>query len=87
MEDKMDKKVTEIFFYLGLVFWLIAYLGGDKNASNLHKNQGFITMLLSFVPVIGQVLYVVYAVLGIVAVCNGEEKELPIISSFQIFKD
>lgn len=52
----MDKKVTSIFAYLGIIFWLVAYLAGDKEGAKFHLNQG---LALSLVDI------VVFIVLGI----------------------
>ena len=69
----MNKKVTSIFAYLGLVFWAIGYFAGDKEGAKFHLNQGLVLALaniactvvsgLSAIPVVG----LVFALVGCVA--------------------
>lgn len=86
-EIPIDKKTTEIFYYWGMVFWLIAYLAGDKNTSLLHKNQGLVIALIAFIPSVGTIIWLIYAILGTIAVANNEEKELPIICDIKLIKE
>ena len=95
----MNKKVTSIFAYLGLVFWLIAFLAGDKEGAKFHLNQGLVIMLanialgvLAVIPIIGIVAGIasfvlfVFSIMGIVAACKDEDKELPLISKVTLLK-
>lgn len=96
----MNKKVTGIFAYLGIVFWLIAFLAGDKEGAKFHLNQGlvlFIFMMilsvLSVIPVVGWIIacvgyiaWLVFVIMGIVSVCKDEEKELPLIGKIHLLK-
>lgn len=67
----MNKKVTGIFAYLGIIFWLIAFLAGDKEGAKFHLNQGLVLFLFMVVlGVLSGVLSVVPLVGGIVA-CVG----------------
>ncbi len=97
----MDKKATEIVFYLGIIGWLISYCLGEKNVSLVHKNQGFVLALASFVsssimaiPFIGWIIggfislvLFVLMIIGILAAAKGEETKMPIIGDIQIFKE
>ena len=94
----MDKKATGILSYLGF-FWIVAYLAGDKEGAKFHLNQGLVIFIaevilsaLGFVPIVKYVASVVslvllvFAIIGIIAAANGEEKKLPIIGEIQILK-
>ncbi len=96
----MNKKVTGVFAYLGIIFWLIAYLAGDKEGARFYLNQGLILALvglagsiLRVIPFLGgivswivSVAVLVFAIIGIVSVLNDEEKPLPFIGHFQLLK-
>ena len=92
----MDKKVTGIFAYLGLIFWLIAYLAGDKEGAKFHLNQGLVLILFGFafaivswIPIVGCVLWIVwlvFAIMGIISAAKDEEKPLPLIGGIQLLK-
>ena len=91
----MNKKVTGIFAYLGIIFWLIAFLAGDKEGAKFHLNQGLVLFLsvLSVIPVVGWIVacvgyvaWLVFVIMGIVSVCKDEEKELPLIGKIHLLK-
>ena len=96
----MNKKVTSIFAYLGLIFWLIAFLAGDKEGAKFHLNQGLVLFIgsaisgvVSVIPVVGTVIgcilsivILVFAIMGIVSACKDEEKPLPLIGGIQLLK-
>lgn len=96
----MDKKVTGIFAYLGIIFWLIAFLAGDKEGAKMHLNQGLVLFLAGFVggllgliPFVGVILsclisiaILVFAIMGIVSACKDDDKPLPLIGGIQIIK-
>jgi len=89
----MDKKVTAILGYIGLLLWVIAYVAGDKEGAKFHLNQGLILnialLVCGFIPVVGWICGVVILVLvimGIVSAAKDEEKPLPIIGGINILK-
>lgn len=95
----MNKKVTGVFCYLGLIFWLIAFLAGDKEGAKLHLNQGLILALISlvcgcidFIPVINiiscvvSIAVLVFAIMGIVSAVQETDKPLPLIGNIQLIK-
>ena len=95
----MNKMVTSIFAYIGIVFWLIAYIAGDKEGAKFHLNQGLVLVIasvvasiLSYIPVIWilgtiiSIVSLVFAILGIISAVKGEEKPLPIIGNIKILK-
>ena len=79
----INKKVTSVFAYLGLVYWFIAYVAGDREAAKFHLNQGLILAIADCIPVVCFVAYV-FQIMGIIAAANDEEKELPLIGSWTI---
>lgn len=89
----MDKKVTGIIAYIGLIGWLIAYLAGDKEGAKFHLNQALVLalgeLIVGWIPVIGGILSLVlfiFAIMGIVSAAKEEEKELPLIGGIKILK-
>lgn len=96
----MNKKVTSIFAYLGLIFWLIGFLAGDKEEAKFHLNQGLVLMLTSIasmvvalIPILGWIVapvvniaVFVFMIMGIVYAAKDEEKPLPIIGKIQLLK-
>lgn len=94
----MNKKVTSIFAYLGLIFWLIAFLAGDKEGAKFHLNQGLVLFLasaisgvISIIPVVGtfigcvlSIVILVFAIMGIISAVKDEEKPLPLIGGIQL---
>jgi uncharacterized membrane protein len=98
--DIADNKLIAVLCYFGLLF-LIPYLARPNSPFvKYHSNQGLVLLLfalisggVSNIPFIGWligtacgVFTFVCFILGIVAVCNGEMKELPLIGSIQILK-
>jgi hypothetical protein len=45
----MDKKVTGILSYFGIILWLVAYLAGHKEGAKFHLNQSLVLTLISFI--------------------------------------
>lgn len=96
----MNKKVTGVLAYLSLLGWLIAFLVGDKENAKFDLNQGLVLNLIvlvfgalgkivsgfGFIFWIIDVVCFVFMIIGIVNVCKGEEKELPLIGSIKILK-
>ena len=81
----MNKTLTSIFAYIGIIFWLIAYIAGDKEGAKFHLNQGLVlaiagvvgSILGSIVAILGTIvgiIVLVFAILGIISAAKGEEK-------------
>ena len=98
--DIADNKLIAVLCYFGLLF-LIPYLTRPNSPFvKYHSNQGLVLLLfalisgaVSNIPFIGWligaacgVFTFVCFILGIVAVCNGEMKELPLIGQIEILK-
>lgn len=95
----MDKKVTGILAYFGIILWLVAFLAGDKEGAKFHLNQALVLnlamlaiTLFCWIPFVNCILLIlllvlwVFAIMGIVGACKGEEKPLPLIGKIQILK-
>ncbi|MGI5985483.1 MAG: zinc-ribbon domain-containing protein [Clostridiales bacterium] len=98
--DVEDNKLISILCYFGILF-LIPYLTRPGSPFvKFHSNQGFVLLLFfvvsgiaSSIPILGWITAIVCGVfgfvcfvIGIVNVCNGEMKELPLIGQIQILK-
>lgn len=70
----MNKKITGIVAYIGIIGWLIAFLAGDKKGAKFHLNQALVIAIaeiilsvaggiLAIIPIIGGIIT---SVLGIV---------------------
>ncbi len=98
--DIADNKAIAILCYFGLLFLIPYLIKPDSPFVKYHSNQGLVLFLfalisgvVSNVPFIGWLIGAVCGVftfvcfiLGIVAVCNGEMKELPLIGGIEILK-
>ena len=89
----MSKKVTSILAYISLLFWLIAFLAGDKEGAKFHLNQGLVLgiagLICGWIPAVGWILSIVvlvFAIMGIVSAAKDEEKPLPLIGGIKILK-
>jgi uncharacterized membrane protein len=96
----MDKKTTGIVAYITLIGWLIAFLAGDKEGAKFHLNQALVITLGSIIsgiirciPVVGTKISLVLGIflfvcwiMGLIAACNGEEKEVPLIGKIKILQ-
>ena len=81
----MNKKVTSIFANLGIIFWLIGFLAGDKEGAKQYLNQAFIPALLLFVPVIN-IVGIVFCVWGLIKAIQEDETPLPLFGGISIIK-
>lgn len=88
--DNSNDKLFGILSYLGIL-WLVGLLAGKTQFTKFHANQGFVLWLagiiLAVIPFLGWALEVaalVFMIMGIVNVVNGEMKELPVIGKIHI---
>lgn len=95
----MTKKATGIVAYITLIGWLVAFFAGDREGAKFHLNQSliliiayFICGILAYVPVVKYVVWVINIfllvcwIIGLVAACKEEEKQIPLIGGIQILK-
>ena len=98
--DVEENKLISILCYFGILF-LIPYLTKPESPFvKFHSNQGLVLFLFALVsgvvskiPFIGWIIGMVCGIfvfvcfiLGIVNVCNGDMKKLPIIGEIEILK-
>lgn len=98
--DIEDNRLISILCYFGILF-LIPYLTKPESQFvRFHSNQGLVLLLFlmaagiaSRIPFLGWIIGIVCGIfafvcfiIGIVNVCNGEMKELPIIGQIRIIK-
>lgn len=87
----MDKKTAKIVSYITIIGWLIAFLAvkeDEKQDAGLkvHLNQALITAIVGFIPVVGSVISLVYAVWGIINAVQDNDTPLPLTDKLQIIK-
>ena len=81
----MNKKVTSIFANLGIIFWLIGFLAGDKEGAKQFLNQGLIPGILLFIPV-ANIVGAVFCIWGLIKAIQEDETPLPLFGGIQIIK-
>lgn len=98
--DVEDNKLISILCYFGILFLIPLLTRPDSAFVKFHSNQGLILFLFvivariaAYIPFLGWIIGIacgifgfVCFILGIVNVCNGDTKELPIIGQIQILK-
>ena len=95
----MSKKATAIVGYIGIIGFLIAYLAGDKEGAKFDLNQGLVlsiaaifSAILSRVPYVGFIFYIVnlvvfvFAIVDIINAAQDKETPLPLIGGIQLLK-
>lgn len=98
--DIQENKVYAILAYLGILFLVPLLAAKDSPFARYHTNQGvllfiagIICNMLAIVPilgwiaaVIGNIIILVFRIIGIINAFKGEAKELPIIGHIEIIK-
>ena len=88
----MDSKTTGIVAYITWVGLLVALLVGDREGAKFHLNQALVIWLaglLAAIPCVGWIWGIfcfVCAVMGFIAVLNGEEKGVPFLGKIKLLK-
>lgn len=83
-KDIKDNKLWALLSYLGVLVVLPLIMKKDSKFTQFHVKQGLVVLAgwilswLPFGPVIG-IVALVFSILGIVNVLNGEQKKLPIV--------
>ncbi len=81
----MKKKVTDIFANLGIIFWLIGFLAGDKEGAKQYLNQGLVPSILACIPVIN-IVGVVFCIWGLIKAIQEDETPLPLFGGITVIK-
>jgi uncharacterized membrane protein len=98
--DVEDNKVISFLSYLGILFIIPLIAAPNSYYAKFHANQGLLLFIMEMVcaticaiPIvgwivgaIGEVLAVVFTIMGIVNALSGKAKELPIIGKYRIIK-
>lgn len=85
-----NPKLTSILAYIGIVFWLVAYMAGDKEGAKFHLNQALVIHIFAFltvIPVVGIFIGIaafVFWLLGFISAIKQEEKKVPLIGDIQL---
>ena len=99
-KDKEENKGMAILSYISFLALIPYLMEKDSKWVRFHAIQGmnlFIIGLISWaiglVPLIGwlvsgaiNIVIVILSIIGIINVCNGEAKELPIVNNFKFIK-
>ncbi len=98
--DVEDNKVISFLSYLGILFIIPLIAAPNSYYAKFHANQGLLLFIMEMVcaaifaiPIvgwivgtIGEVLAVVFTIMGIINALSGKAKELPIIGKYRIIK-
>lgn len=99
-KDIEDNKFMAILAYIGILFLIPLFAAKESPFAKFHTNQGIILCIvgvaggiIGIIPILGTIVAAlvslattVLMVLGIVNVCQGKAKELPIIGKYKILK-
>ncbi|MFD2044831.1 DUF4870 domain-containing protein [Ornithinibacillus salinisoli] len=101
-EDVKNNKGLAILAYIGFLFIVPLLAAKESKFAMYHTNQGLILFIIgvavyivgSIIPVIGwflilpvgSVLWLIWAIIGIINAANGKEKPLPWIGNMSIIK-
>ena len=99
-KDIEDNKLMGVLAYIGILFLVPLFAAKDSKFAKFHTNQGILLFIVGvagaivgLLPIIGWILAPIISlatlaltILGIVNVCQGKAKELPIIGKYKILK-
>lgn len=98
--DVEENKLISILCYFGILFLIPYLVKPDSPFVKFHSNQGLVLLIASvalgvvsripylgwLVGAVGGIFVFVCFIMGIINVCNGATKELPLIGKIQILK-
>lgn len=99
-KDIEDNKIMAILAYIGILFLVPLLAAKDSKFARFHTSQGLVLFLLGLagalvliIPILGWLVSalvfiatLVLMILGIINVCQGKAKELPIIGKINLLK-
>ncbi len=99
-KEKEDGKVMAILSYISLLSLIPYFTEKENKWVRFHAIQGVnlliieaIFMVIGMIPLlgwvikwIGNIIVIILSIIGIVNVCNGETKELPIVGGIKFIK-
>ncbi len=97
-DDIKDNKLISVLCYFGILLLIPLLTKPESSFVKYHSNQGLVLLLLEvalgavaaipilgwIVAAVGGIFSMVCFIMGIVNVCNGQMKELPLIGKIQI---
>ena len=94
--DIENNKFMSVLAYISILVLIPLFAAKDSEFARFHTNQGLVLFIveviigiLAFVPIIKYFIWIlnivtfVLAIIGIVNVCNGKAKELPLIGGIR----
>lgn len=99
-KDIEDNKLMGVLAYIGILVLIPLFAAKESKFARFHTNQGILcciiglaNTIISLIPILGWLVggvigiaLLVLQILGIVNVCQGKVKELPIIGKYKILK-
>ncbi|MFR9190816.1 MAG: hypothetical protein ACLVL7_11790 [Anaerotruncus massiliensis (ex Togo et al. 2019)] len=96
----MNKKTTGIVAYITWIGWIIAFFAGDKEGAKFHLNQalvivlaGIVCSIIARITIVGAIIggiasivVFIFWIMGLVAACKEEEKEVPLLGKIKLLK-
>ena len=96
----MNKKTTGIVAYITWIGWIIAFLAGDKEGAKFLLNQalviflaGIVCSIIARITIVGAIIggiasivVFIFWIMGLVAACKEEEKEVPLLGKIKLLK-
>ncbi|MBR4433331.1 MAG: hypothetical protein IKS80_02350 [Bacteroidaceae bacterium] len=95
--DVENYRIVSLFAYLGFLFIVPLIAGKDSKYARFHTNQGIILFIFSailaflvrfphvgWIFALGEVVVVIFTILGIINAVTGKARELPLIGKFRI---
>lgn len=96
-DDVENYRIVSLFAYLGFLFIVPLIAGKDSKYARFHTNQGIILFIFSailaflvrfphvgWIFALGEVVVVIFTILGIINAVTGKARELPLIGKFRI---
>ena len=96
-DDVENYRIVSLFAYLGFLFIVPLIAGKDSKYARFHTNQGIILFIFSailaflvrfphvgWIFALGEVVAVIFTILGIINAVTGKARELPLIGKFRI---
>ena len=96
----VNKKTTGIVAYITWIGWIIAFFAGDKEGAKFHLNQalviflaGIVCSIIARITIVGAIIggiasivVFIFWIMGLVAACKEEEKEVPLLGKIKLLK-
>ena len=96
----MNKKTTGIVAYITWIGWIIAFFAGDKEGAKFHLNKalviflaGIVCSIIARITIVGAIIggiasivVFIFWIMGLVAACKEEEKEVPLLGKIKLLK-